>query len=287
MKNKFCFTIFLIVFGVIVFSTGVDAQDQFSNSGILIEMEYPEVLMAANIQTQPKNMMVAENTEDPDAEEDEDFVDDFSDSDTPLEVDQIADPLYYFNYAMYSINDFLYFAALKPIATGYKYITPDFLRKGVYNFFHNLLFPVRFVNNILQGEISDAGSEVGIFAVNTTFGVLGLIQVAQNHFDMKTTDEDLGQTLGSYTIGNGFYLVLPILGPSSLRDALGLVGDSFLTPLNYVEPWELSLGLKVYDSINDTTFRLGDYEALKAAAIDPYVALRDGYVQYRKQKIKE
>ncbi|MBU1195738.1 MAG: VacJ family lipoprotein [Proteobacteria bacterium] len=250
-------------------------------------MEYPEVLMAANIQTQPKNMMVAENTEDPDAEEDEDFVDDFSDSDTPLEVDQIADPLYYFNYAMYSINDFLYFAALKPIATGYKYITPDFLRKGVYNFFHNLLFPVRFVNNILQGEISDAGSEVGIFAVNTTFGVLGLIQVAQNHFDMKTTDEDLGQTLGSYTIGNGFYLVLPILGPSSLRDALGLVGDSFLTPLNYVEPWELSLGLKVYDSINDTTFRLGDYEALKAAAIDPYVALRDGYVQYRKQKIKE
>lgn len=289
MKNKFCFMIFLIVLSAIIFSTGVNADDDFSDSFVSIEMAYPQVLLAANFQTANEKNILAENKEsqNDEDEEDEDFVDEFGDSDKPAEVDAIADPLYYFNYAMYSINDFLYFAALKPIATGYKAITPDFFRKGVNNFFHNLLFPVRFVNNLLQGEIKDAGNEVGIFAVNTTIGVLGLMQVAQNNFDMKTTDEDLGQTLGSYSIGNGFYLVLPILGPSSLRDGFGLLGDSFLTPVNYVEPWELSLGIKAYDQINATTYRLGDYEALKAAAIDPYVALRDGYVQYRKQKIKE
>ena len=147
--------------------------------------------------------------------------------------------------------------------------------------------PSDLVNTLLQGRIKDAGTEIQIFLINSTVGVLGFGQVAQNQFGLKTCDEDLGQTLGSYAIGNGFYLVLPVLGPSTLRDVVGLAGDSFLTPVNYVEPWELSVGIKSYDTINSMSFRLGDYEALKAAAVEPYVAIRNAYIQNREKKIKE
>ncbi len=211
----------------------------------------------------------------------------FADYQESGKIQPVSDPLYYFNYAMYSFNDILYVVVLNPLASSYKALTPSLFRKGVNNFFHNLLFPVRFVNNLLQGQIKDAGTEVGIFLINSTIGVLGFGQVAQNEFGLKTCDEDLGQTFGSYSIGNGFYLVLPVLGPSTLRDTVGLAGDYFLTPVNYVEPWELSLGISSYDTINSLSFHLGDYEALKAAAIDPYVAIRNAYIQNREKKIKE
>jgi phospholipid-binding lipoprotein MlaA len=206
--------------------------------------------------------------------------------DTPASYD-LADPFYYFNYAMYAFNDILYFAVLKPVATGFKAVTPTPLRIGLNHFFYNLLFPVRFVNNILQGRIRDAGTETEIFLINSTLGVLGFAQVAQNEFDLKSSREDLGQTLGSYAIGNGFYLVWPVLGPSTFRDTLGLVGDYFLTPLNYVEPWQASAGIKGVDTINATSFRLGDYEALKAAALDPYQAIKNAYLQNRMRQLDE
>ena len=102
---------------------------------------------------------------------------------------------------------------------------------------------------------------------------------------MKTSDEDLGQTLGALSIGNGFYLVLPVLGPSTFRDAIGMAGDWFITPVNYVEPWEVNLGVTVIDKINRISFRIGDYEALKEASPDPYVALRNAYIQNRNSEI--
>ncbi|MBU0973680.1 MAG: VacJ family lipoprotein [Proteobacteria bacterium] len=213
------------------------------------------------------------------------LLEDFED---PIDGEKmVADPLYYFNYAMYAFNDFLYFYALKPLAQGYKFVTPPPLRNGVNYFFHNLLFPVRFINNILQGKLIPASDEVGIFLVNSTAGILGFNQVAQKHLNMKTSDEDLGQTLGALSIGNGFYLVLPVLGPSTFRDVLGRAGDWFITPVNYVEPWEVSLGVNSIDRINKTSFRIGDYEALKEASLDPYVAVRNAYIQNRNSQIAQ
>ena len=223
-----------------------------------------------------------ENSED---ELDEELLEDFEDESQSQVT--ISDPLYYFNYAMYSFNDVFYLYLWEPLAKGYKAVTPTPLRQGVRNFFHNLLFPVRFVNNLLQGEFEDAAKETGIFVVNSTVGILGLTQVAQEGLDLQTADEDLGQTLGSYGIGNGFYVVWPFLGPSTLRDTVGLVGDSFLKPVNYVEPWEWSVGITAYDRLNDTTFRIGDYQALKDAAVDPYLAIRDAYIQNRIKKVEE
>jgi len=284
MKEKHYFLILIVALSVFILNSSIFAQ----SSHIIVPILSDDFTATSSRQINKDNtIFIAQNTQSMPEEDDELDEELFEDYDDTIESKSIADPLYYFNYVMYSFNDFLYFAAIKPIATGYKAITPTLIRKGVNNFFHNLLFPVRFVNNILQGEIKDAGSEIEIFLINSTVGILGFAQVAQDEFDLHTSNEDLGQTFASYSIGDGFYLVLPIFGPSTLRDTVGLVGDYFLTPLNYVEPWELSTGIKAYDTINATSFRLGDYEALKKAAIDPYIAIKDAYLQNRKEKIKE
>jgi phospholipid-binding lipoprotein MlaA len=203
-------------------------------------------------------------------------------------VAPVADPFFYFNYAMYVVNDNLYYYVLKPVATGYKTVMPTPARKGIRNFFHNLMFPIRFVNNLLQWKLEQASDEFGIFLVNSTAGILGFNQVAQKYLDMHTQKEDLGQTLGTYGIKEGFYLVLPVLGPSTLRDAIGMAGDYFvLDPIDYVSPWELELGLDVLDIINRTSFRIGDYESMKKAALDPYAAIRDVYIQNRRMQVSQ
>jgi phospholipid-binding lipoprotein MlaA len=143
------------------------------------------------------------------------------------------------------------------------------------------------VSSLLQLKIKKAGNELVRFAYNTTAGVGGLADVAKTDLDIKRHEEDLGQTFGHYGIGHGFYIVWPILGPSSLRDTVGMVGDWFLDPVYYVNPLEASLGITAYDTVNETSFHIGDYEDLKKSAIDPYVSLRDAYTQHRKKKVEE
>jgi len=203
------------------------------------------------------------------------------------ETVKISDPLRPWNNAMYHFNDKFYFWILKPVARGYSKAVPEDMRLAVSNFFSNLAMPIRFISNLLQLKIKNAGNELLRFVYNTTAGVGGLADAAKLDFGIKQHDEDLGQTLGSYGIGHGFYLVWPFLGPSSLRDTIGRVGDVFLDPVSYVTPWEAAVGIKGYDKVNETTFHIGDYEDLKKSAIDPYVSLRDAYVQYRKKKVEE
>lgn len=275
MKNPVFILFFSLIMGIIFEVSSSQARDESIKIFPVIESPSENAILLA--QNDVKTQDSAPLQEDPD------LLEDFEE-----QIDggkMVADPLYYFNYAMYSFNDFLYFYALKPLAQGYKLVTPTPLRNGVNNFFHNLLFPVRFVNNILQGKLVPASDEFGIFLVNSTAGILGFNQVAQKHLNMKTSDEDLGQTLGALSIGNGFYLVLPVLGPSTFRDAIGRAGDWFITPVNYVEPWEVNLGVSVIDKINRISFRIGDYEAMKEASLDPYVALRNAYIQNRNSEI--
>jgi phospholipid-binding lipoprotein MlaA len=188
---------------------------------------------------------------------------------------------------MYHFNDKLYFWFLKPVARGYKFVIPGVIRTGVRNFFSNILTPIRFTSCILQGKLKAGGTELTRFAVNTTVGILGFGDPAQKHFHLDISDEDLGQTLGTYGIGNGFYLVWPVFGPSTLRDSLGMIGDRFLNPISYVKPVEASVAIWSYDKINDTSLHIGDYEAIKEAAIEPYEAFRDAYIQYRRNKVNQ
>jgi phospholipid-binding lipoprotein MlaA len=203
------------------------------------------------------------------------------------EAVQIADPLYPWNKTMYHFNDKFYFWLMKPLARGYSAVVPEDIRLSVSKFFDNITTPIRFVSNLLQLKVKDAGNELFRFLYNSTAGVCGLADAAKMDFDIRKKDEDLGQTLGSYGIGHGIYLIWPFLGPSSLRDTVGRVGDRFLTPINYINPTETAVGITVYDRVNETSFRIGDYEDLKKSAIDPYVSIRDAYVQHRKKKVED
>jgi phospholipid-binding lipoprotein MlaA len=199
-------------------------------------------------------------------------------------VPAIADPIEPWNRAVYHFNDKFYFWLWKPVTEGYKYVVPEDFRVLFSNLFKNIKAPIRIVNNLLQGKVEYAGKELASFLINSTIGVGGLRDCAGECFGIKGRDTGFGQTLASYGLGNGFYIVWPILGPSSPRDTVGFVADRFLTPTAYLSPgqvgMETAVGLYVWDGVNRTSFHLGDYEIIKKAAIDPYVAIRDGYVQY-------
>jgi phospholipid-binding lipoprotein MlaA len=210
---------------------------------------------------------------------------------TSGEGPHVSDPLEPWNRAMYHFNDKVYFWALKPVAQGYKYVLPEGIRGLLSNFYKNIKAPIRIVNNLLQGKPGYAGIELAKLFINTTVGVGGLRDCATECFNIQGRDADFGQTLGSYGIGHGFYFVWPFLGPSSARDSVGLAGDWALKPTTYIgssSEWisPESLGLYVHESVNTTSFHIGDYETFKGAAIDPYVAMRDAYIQYRAKALK-
>ena len=188
---------------------------------------------------------------------------------------------------MYTFNDRLYFWLLKPTAQGYSKILPEKGRKSVHNFFLNLMTPRRFVKLPFYNKNTDSSwSEISAFAINSTLGCAGFFNPAGSRFNYIPSGEDMGQTLGNYGLKNGFYLVLPFLGPSALRDGIGLAGDRFLNPLSYLPLFE-NIGGNALGIVNKTSLSIGDYEELKKTAFSPYVALRDIYLQHRIEQVKK
>ena len=203
------------------------------------------------------------------------------------EIVSIPDPLEPVNRAFFQFNDKLYFWVLKPVATGYKTVFPQLARVCIRNFFTNLVMPVRAVSCLLQGKFEGLGIELVRFVVNTSAGFLGFQDVAKQALNFPIQDEDLGQVFAFYGIGPGFYIDLPFLGPYSFRDAVGWGGGLFINPLNYVVDFWPNVGVRTYDIVNNTSLRIGDYEAMKEAALDPYVSMRDAYYQYRLNLIEK
>lgn len=203
---------------------------------------------------------------------------------------QVADPLEPVNRMFFYFNDKFYFWLLRPLAQTYSFVAPKPIRKCVGNFFYNLKMPIRFTNNFLQGKFASGGKELSRFLVNSTVGVAGLWDPAHSWLDLSPSEEDFGQTLGKYGLGEGFYICWPVIGPSNVRDTLGFVGDYFLDPVSYLGlngENEEGLALNVGDTINKTSFRLGDYEDFKNATFDPYSAMRDAYFHQRRSKIED
>lgn len=199
----------------------------------------------------------------------------------------VFDPLSGYNRVMTQVNDKFYFWLLKPVARGYRAVVPEGARLAVGRFFRNLLMPVRFANNLLQLKPKRAGTELARFALNSTVGVAGLGDPAANCFGLKAFPEDFGQTLGHYGVGGGFHIVLPLLGPSNLRDLAGRFPDLYLDPVNYVEGFDAELAVRATDRVNHTSLHIGEYESLKKDAVDLYTFLRDGYEQRRAKQIEE
>jgi phospholipid-binding lipoprotein MlaA len=197
-----------------------------------------------------------------------------------------ADPLKSFNRAMFQFNDKLYFYVLKPVAKGYKAVLPEPVRVSVRNALSNARMPVRVVNCVLQGKFCHTANELARFAVNTTFGIAGLFDPAKSFLKIEKHDEDFGQTLGFYGMKEVIPITWPFLGPSNVRDTIGLAGDTFTDPVLYVEPIVTSC-TGILNVVNETSLTLGDYEKFKESAIDPYISLREAYFQYRRKQIEE
>ena len=217
-------------------------------------------------------------------DEELDFLDEEDDTEPAIDV---PDPLEIFNRAMFVFNDRTYFWVLKPVAKAYRAVAPEQFRLCVKNFFYNIAAPVRLANCLLQGKFTTAARELARFFINSTVGCGGLNDLSLLYPDLQTHPEDLGQTFGRYGIGQGLYIVWPIIGPSSLRDTIGMVGDIFIDPVTYFNTATIGMGTRAFDMINLTSFRIGDYEAIKDAAIDPYEAIRNGYLQYRRRQVSE
>jgi phospholipid-binding lipoprotein MlaA len=199
--------------------------------------------------------------------------------------DTARDPLESFNRAMYTFNDKFDRYLLKPVAKGYRAITPKPVRRGISNFFSNLHDPGIMLNNLLQGKPKQAGSDLGRFLVNTTLGIAGLFDVASK-MGMEKHNEDFGQTLGKWGVGEGPYLVLPFLGPSNLRDGPALVVDWETYPPNHMEEQSTRNKLLVVEVVDKRAQYLEAGDILEqAAGQDPYIFVREAYRQRRVNQI--
>ncbi len=215
---------------------------------------------------------------------DADFEDDFEDEKEAIEV---FDPIEPVNRAVFRFNDKFYFYLLKPVAKAYRGV-PEPVRVSVANFFSNLFTPTRFVNSLLQLKIRDAGNELTRFLVNTTVGCAGFFDPAGRHARWTKKEEDFGQTLGRYGAGGGVYLVLPFLGPSNVRDGIGLLADGALNPIYYLGISDgAKVGLRAYYSVNAVSLDKDTYESIKKESLDPYLFIRNAYSQRRAGLIKK
>ncbi|RQR54472.1 VacJ family lipoprotein [Burkholderia sp. Bp9002] len=195
-----------------------------------------------------------------------------------------GDPLEGFNRTMYKFNDTVDTYALKPVAQGYQYVVPQPVRDSVTNFFSNIGDVYIAANNLVQLRIADGVGDIMRVVINTVFGVGGLFDVATIAKLPKHT-ADFGVTMGRYGMPSGPYLVLPLLGPSTMRDAAGLGVDYLGNPLTYVKPDGVSYGLFGVNLVNTRANLLGAGDVLEAAAIDKYSFVRNAYLQRRQMLV--
>lgn len=197
------------------------------------------------------------------------------------------DPLEGLNRGVYKFNDVADKAVIKPVAGAYKAVVPSPVRSGVNNFFSNLNTFVSVINDLLQFKFNKAAEGAGRFVINTTFGVAGLIDVASMD-GIEKRNEDFGQTLGHWGVGSGAYVVLPFLGPSTLRDTAGLVVDlAAFDPIGYVDEPATRNSLLAVKFIDRRSQYLPASDLLDEAALDPYAFMRDAYFQRRNSQIHD
>ncbi|OQW68894.1 MAG: ABC transporter [Proteobacteria bacterium ST_bin11] len=192
----------------------------------------------------------------------------------------LADPYEGFNRSMYGFNMGLDKHFLKPISSGYKTVTPGFMQTGVSNFFTNLKGINVVLNDVLQGKFEQGASDTGRFLTNSTVGLLGLFDVASD-LGLQSNVEDFGQTLAVWGVDQGPYLVLPVLGPTTVRDGAAIVVDKAANPGTYVP------GTGIVEGINDRANAEGALNFIDEAALDPYVFTRESFLQYRKNLIND
>jgi len=203
---------------------------------------------------------------------------------TPDEHADPRDPMESYNRKVFRFNQAFDDKILKPVAKRYKAIVPEPINRGITNFFRNIADINSVLNNLLQLKLSRAGSDIARLAVNTTVGVVGFFDVATN-LGFPSYKEDLGQTFGYWGDDSSAYMVLFFLGPSTLRDAIGLTGGMVTNPFFYLNNDPVYWGLNAVEVLDTRADLLNAGELLEEMAIDPYIFTRNAYLQSRRNKI--
>ncbi|MEW9584569.1 VacJ family lipoprotein [Paraburkholderia sp. DGU8] len=205
---------------------------------------------------------------------------------TTVQTPTKGDPFEGFNRTVFTVNDKIDQYALKPVAKGYVFVTPQPVRDSVTNFFSNIGDVYIAANNLLQLKITDGVQDIMRIVINTVFGVGGLFDVA-TLAKLPKHDNDLGLTLGHYGVPSGPYLVLPLFGPSTVRDAVGSLGNYYVNPLSYIDPPGLSWALYGLNIVNVRANLLGASDVLEGAALDKYSFVRNAYLQRRQYLLSD
>jgi len=212
------------------------------------------------------------------------------DPEAVAEFKELNDPFEPANRAIFDFNDVLYVNFFRPVALGYRDAVPEFARARISDFLSNLRLPVVFANNVLQGNFSNAGETVERLALNLTFGVGGIMDVA-TPMGLPRQEADFGQTLGVWGVGEGPYLVLPVIGPSNPRDGVGYLVDSFADPLDqYLQDNSMSWVAEIRFGVTVVTVyeaNVGVLDDLKRSSMDYYGAMRSAYRQRRVAQIND
>ena len=236
---------------------------------------------------------------------DDPFFDPFAKNDE-LEAGEEYDPWESVNTKVFEFNRQMDRWVLKPVAQGYDAVVPNPIQIGISNFFNNLRFPPRFINNLAQGKMTGAGTELGRFLLNSTFGFAGFVDVA-TELNITTPEEDTGQTLGYYGVNPGPYLVVPFLQPFTVRDFFGYLGDTALNPINWLVfpiievdgiPSLIAhhnrgtssiaqISMRVGEIVNTRSLNLEKFEGVEEATLDLYTAVKNAYLQKRRNQIRE
>ncbi len=197
-------------------------------------------------------------------------------------ADDPADPLESANRAVYKFNSTADHYILRPAAKGYVAVVPEWAREGITNFFNNLFYPTTIVNDFLQGKLKQGTADTGRFVVNSIWGVGGLVDVG-NRVGLERHDEDFGQTLGTWGVGEGWFLMIPFLGPSDNRDLIGKGVDTFTNPVHYLPGrYDLPQYLTTFVLFNvDRRANLLSTDSLLEAQFDQYLFVRTAYLQHR------
>lgn len=224
----------------------------------------------------------------------DDFEDEFNAKQNNNEKENII--LETYNRGMTTFNDKAFNYVLKPLSQGFEYIVPDEARIGINNFFNNILFPIKLTNSLLQLKFDKSLIETERFLINSTFGLLGFMDPATKELNIVVeSSEDFGQTLAYYGVPSGPHIVLPLLGPSNLRDSIGLIPDYYINPTNYINNREYNLYKDTNESyyftgiekINKTSFNYKLYENINKESLDLYLFLKSAYNGNREKLINE
>ena len=276
------------------------ASLQFNSQGEVVfdSQDFSQGFQQAQTDT-PADPPAVDPYSDEAVEEDDPFADDAGNgsdleeddpfADEEKEVANMPDPFErWYNRPVYAFNDHFYEYFMRPVAQTYKDIMAENFRIMIRNLYNVITFPIRLVSSLLQFKLEKSGRVISRVVINCTLGFLCMVDVADGEFGIKPVDEDFGQVLGYYGIPSGPYLVIPLLGPSSLRDGVGRAVDALLNPLFWLVPdFATGAGITSEQMVNETSFYIEDIKALKESAIDPYVSLRNFYNQRREILVDE